>query len=59
VIYNAIGVITVLKVEFQILTLSSKNYFVLKFECGKNKTWLVGKLYLKKKKKKKKKKKNW
>ena len=34
------------------LSLSSKNYIVLKFECGKNKTWLVGKLYLKKKKKK-------
>ena len=47
-IYNPIGVITVLKVEFQILSLSSKNYIVLKFECGKNKTWLVGKLYLKK-----------
>jgi hypothetical protein len=52
VIYNAIGVITILKVEFQMLSLSSKNYIVLKFECGKNKTWPVGKLYLKKKKKK-------
>ena len=47
-IYNAIGVITVFKVEFQILSLSSKNYIVLKFECGENKTSLVGKLYLKK-----------
>ena len=36
-IYNAIGVITILKVVFQMLSLSSKNYIVLKFECGKNK----------------------
>ena len=42
-IYNPIGVITVLKVEFQILGLFffSKHYIVLKFVCGKNKTWTV------------------